>query len=485
MKTIRTGIIIKPDYKRVLYRPFMITSEERIIKIIGRILTLSEKEVNKELKQVMREFEERHQRVRNFYLKRFEHMKKYLLTDQLLSDERKLLIGAYFTQEYSVESAALFNPSMVWHPDQSDLPEGSHRFILSLRATGEGHISSITFRSGVIDKENKINIDTPSRYVATSENITNSVYEKKLFERKLIELDLINDFANNVLSSLEDIFSITDLENCITILMRPFRNKGGENELTAKGILSLAVSNYEIQYNPDQRLSERIIFPYSPSEINGIEDARFVEFTDEEGQRIYYATYSAYDGKVVFPQLLETKDFLHFKMSTLNGPEVKNKGMALFPRKINGLYAMISRQDNENIFLMYSDLLHFWYTKQLILKPTYPWEFVQLGNCGSPIETEAGWLVLSHGVGAMREYSIGAFLLDKNDPSIVIGRLDEPLLTTNGKEREGYVPNVVYSCGGAIHGDELIIPYAMSDHASSIAKVSISELLQKLTESKS
>jgi hypothetical protein len=238
MKTFRTRIIIKPDYKRVLYRPFSMISEERIIKIIARILTLSEKEVKKELKQVMTEFEERHQRVRNFYLIRFEQMKKYLITDQLLSDERKLLIGAYFTQEYSVESAALFNPSMVWHPDQSDLPEGSRRFILSLRATGEGHISSITFRSGVIDKENKINIDTPSRYVATSENITNSVYEKKLFERKLIELDLINDFANNVLSSLEDIFSITDLENCITILMRPFRNKGGENELTAKSFFS-------------------------------------------------------------------------------------------------------------------------------------------------------------------------------------------------------------------------------------------------------
>ena len=482
MKAIRTKIVIKPDYKRVLYRPFSMISEERIIKIIARILTLSEKEVKKELKQVMTEFEERHQRLRNFYLNRFEQMKKYLLTDQHLSDERKLLIGAYFTQEYSMESTALFNPSMVWHPDQSDLPEGSRRFILSLRATGEGHISSITFRSGVIDKENKINIDTPSRYVATSENISNPVYEKKLFERKLIELDLINDFANNVLSSLEDIFSITDLENCITILMRPFRNKGGENELTAKGILSLAISNYEIQYNPDQQLSERIIFPHSPSEINGIEDARFVEFSDEDGQRIYYATYSAYDGKVVFPQLLETKDFLNFKMSTLNGPEVKNKGMALFPRKINGLYAMISRQDNENIFLMYSDHLHFWYTKQLILKPTYPWEFVQLGNCGSPIETEAGWLVLSHGVGAMREYSIGAFLLDKDDPSIVIGRLEEPLLTPNENEREGYVPNVVYSCGGAIHGDDLIIPYAMSDHASSIAKVNVSELLKKLTE---
>ncbi len=482
MKAIRTKIVIKPDYKRVLYRPFTILSEERIIKIIGRILTLSEKEVIKELKQVMREFEERHQRLRDFYLNRFEQVKKHLLTDQLLSDERKLLIGAYFTQEYSLESAALFNPSMIWHPDQSDLPEGSRRFILSLRATGEGHISSITFRSGVIDKENKISIHSPSRYVATSENITNPVYEKVLFERKLTELDLLNEFAKKILSSLEDTFTVIDLEERIKILVRPYKNKGVENELTAKGILSLAFSNYEIQYNSNQRLSERVIFPHSPSEINGIEDARFVEFTEDDGQRIYYATYTAYDGKVIFPQLLATKDFLHFNISTLNGPEVKNKGMALFPRKINGLYAMISRQDNENIFLMYSDNLHFWYTKQLILKPTYSWEFVQLGNCGSPIETEAGWLVLSHGVGAMREYSIGAFLLDKNDPSKVIGRLEEPLLTPNENEREGYVPNVVYSCGGAIHGDELIIPYAMSDHASSIAKVNINELLKKLTE---
>lgn len=482
MKAIRTGIVIKPDYKRVVYRPFTILSEERIIKIIGRILTLSEEDVKKELGQVITEFEVRHQRLRNFFLNRFEEMKKHLLTDQVLSEERKLLIGAYFTQEYSMESAALFNPSMVWHPDQSDLPEGSRRFILSLRATGEGHLSSITFRSGIIDKENEITIPNPTRYVTTSENITNPVYEKKLFERKLIELDLLNDFAKQVISSLKENFTVTDLEDCIKILIRPNKKKSGENELTAKGILSLALSNYEIQYSPDQNLSERIIFPHSPSESNGIEDARFVEFTDENGERIYFATYTAYDGKVTFPQILETKDFLHFKIGTLNGPEVQNKGMALFPRKINGLYAMISRQDNENIFLMYSEHLHFWYSKQLILKPTYPWEFVQLGNCGSPIETEAGWLVLSHGVGAMREYSIGAFLLDKDDPSKVIGRLEEPLLTPNENEREGYVPNVVYSCGGAIHGDELIIPYAMSDHASSIAKVNLSELLKKLTE---
>jgi predicted GH43/DUF377 family glycosyl hydrolase len=481
MKATRTGVVINPDYKRVLYRPFIIVSEERITRIIGRILTLSQEEVKNELNQVITEFEERHQRLRNFYINRFEQMKKYLLTDKELSIERKLLIGAYFTQEYSLESAALFNPSMVWHPDQSNLPNGSRRFILSLRATGEGHISSITFRSGVIDKEYNINIDKPSKYVTTSENISNPVYEKALFEKKLIELGLLNEFAQKIIEDLNDNFTFAELEDIINILMRSFRNKGIENELTSKAILSLALSNYEIQYNSEQRLSERVIFPHSPSEINGIEDARFVEFIDDDGERTYYATYTAYDGKVIFPQLLETKDFINFKISTLNGPEVKNKGMALFPRKINGLYAMISRQDNENIYLMYSENLHFWYTKQIILKPTYPWEFVQLGNCGSPLETEEGWLVLSHGVGAMREYSIGAFLLDKDDPTKVIGRLKEPLLSPNENEREGYVPNVLYSCGGTIYGDELIIPYAMSDQASSIAKVNVSELIKKLT----
>jgi predicted GH43/DUF377 family glycosyl hydrolase len=481
MKAIRTRIVIKPDYTRVLFRPFTIISEERILKIIARILTLSEKEVRKEFKEVTTEFEERHQRLKQFFLNRFEQMKQYLLTDQPISEDRKLLIGAYFTQEYSLESAALFNPSMVWHPDQSKLPEGSRRFILSLRATGEGHISSITFRTGVIDKENKIKMIAPTRFVTSPENVTNPEYEKALFEKKLRELDLVDDFALNVLNSLNESFTLSELEESLKILIRPYRKRAAEIEFTYKGILSLARSNYEIHYSPEQRLSERIIFPHSPSEINGIEDARFVQFYDDDGSCTYYATYTAYDGKVVIPQILETTDFVNFKITTLNGPEVKNKGLALFPRKINGLYAMISRQDNENIYLMFSEQLHFWYTKQILLKPTFPWEFIQLGNCGSPIETEAGWLVLSHGVGPMRKYSMGAFLLDRDDPSKVIGRLKEPLLTPNENEREGYVPNVVYSCGGAIYNGELIIPYAMSDYASSIAKVNLNDLLTELT----
>ena len=222
-------------------------------------------------------------------------------------------------------------------------------------------------------------------------------------------------------------------------------------------MLTLAKANYEISYSPEQHISERIIFPSSPTEANGIEDARFVQFHDDDGSVRYYATYTAFDGKVILPQILETDDFLRFKISTLNGPEVRNKGFALFPRKVNGLYAMLSRQDNENIYLMYSDMLHFWYTKELIAKPTYSWEFVQLGNCGSPIETEAGWLVLTHGVGPMRKYAMGAFLLDLDDPSRVIGRLDVPLLEPDANEREGYVPNVVYSCG-AVH------PQPRADH---------------------
>jgi predicted GH43/DUF377 family glycosyl hydrolase len=245
-------------------------------------------------------------------------------------------------------------------------------------------------------------------------------------------------------------------------------------------MLTLVKANYEITFDPALNISERIIFPSSPTETNGIEDARFVAFQEDDGSVRYYATYTAFDGKVIFPQILETEDFLQFKASTLNGPEVRNKGLALFPRKVNGLYAMLSRQDNENIFLMYSDMLHFWYTKEQIAKPTYSWEFVQLGNCGSPIETEAGWLVLTHGVGPMRKYAMGAFLLDLNDPSRLIGRLEEPLLEPNANEREGYVPNVVYSCGAVVHNDELIIPYAMSDYASTFATIPVAEVIDAM-----
>ena len=291
-------------------------------------------------------------------------------------------------------------------------------------------------------------MDEPTRFVTAPEQVPNTLYDKTLFFRKLVELGVDGPFAGKVLGTLNDQFTLEELQRAISRAVHQSRPRHHENEPVVQGMLTLAKANYEISYSPEQHISERVIFPSSPTEANGIEDARFVQFHDDDGSVRYYATYTAFDGKVILPQILETDDFLHFKISTLNGPEVRNKGFALFPRKVKGLYAMLSRQDNENIYLMYSDMLHFWYTKELIAKPTYAWEFVQLGNCGSPIETEAGWLVLTHGVGPMRKYAMGAFLLDLDDPSRVIGRLDVPLLEPDANEREGYVPNVVYSCGG-------------------------------------
>lgn len=481
MNLKRTDIILRPNNSRVIIRPFDVSSELRIERIVARICSLNENEVERQLEQVMHEFHDRHQRTREFFQRRFEQVRRHLLTDILVSESRKLLIGSYFTQEYALESAALFNPSMVWHPDQGGVPEGTKRFILSMRATGEGHISSITFRSGLIDAACRIQMDEPSRYVQDPDLVPNALYDKNLFRLKLVEIGIDGPLTRQLMLDLGNDFTIEDLDRSLQRFLKNNWSERQEFGPLAHTIMALARSNYEIRFNPGLDVSERIIFPWSPNETNGIEDARFVRFVQDDNRVVFYATYTAYDGRVTFPQMLETEDFLHFKVNTMNGPEVRNKGFALFPRMVNGHYAMISRQDNENIYLMYSDQPHFWYTRELIARPTYSWEFVQLGNCGSPIETEAGWLVLTHGVGPMRKYSIGAFLLDLHDPSKLIGRLKKPLLEPNANEREGYVPNVVYSCGAVVHGPTLVIPYAMSDYASTFATVPLAEVLSEMT----
>ncbi len=494
----RSHVTLRSDPTRVLLRPFHLMSDQRAITICAEVAALPEGEVRVLLEQILAEFGERHLKIREFFRRRFEEVRPYLLTDlrggeffrrrsdgvrpglvigESFSEERELLLGAYFSHEYSIEAAALFNPSIVPHPDQSGIAPGSLRFILSLRATGEGHVSSITFRTGCLDAGGNITIDAPSRYSlepAPARNVTNS---KQLFERKLRDLGLADGFSQQVLKTMGDSFTLDELRSGIGLAVSQLRVPNLETEALARKILLLARSNYEVQFAPDSRLSERVLFPATPSQSNGIEDARFVSFHNEDGTRTYYATYTAYNGKAIRPEFLETSDFLHFKFTTLSGPAVENKGMALFPRKIKGRYAMLSRQDGENIYVMFSDHLHFWHNAQPVLKPAFPWEFVQLGNCGSPIETESGWLVLSHGVGPMRKYSIGAFLLDRDDPTRVVGHLTEPLITPNENEREGYVPNVVYSCGSLLHGRQLIIPYGMSDCATTFATASLDEVL--------
>ena len=423
----RQALYLRPDPARVIVRPFKPTTEPRDLNptdktranhIVERVLALDPKAAAGLLADVLENFQGRHRNLLDTFEARADVMEQALAAHGVFSSVQRQLMGAYFLNEYSFEASALFNPSMVPHPDQSEAPKGGLRFILSLRAVGEGHVSSLTFRAGTIAADGSLTVD-PTARLASSPRVR----------------------------------------------LRIPKPDGDEIELT---------------FNPDEELSERVIFPVTDSQSNGIEDARFVEFRDD-GRKIYYATYTAYSGKAIRSELIETSDFLSFRMLPLQGTAARNKGMALFPRRFAGKYAMIARQDNENLYLIYSDDLYRWDGGQAILKPQFPWEFVQIGNCGSPIELNEGWLLLTHGVGPVRKYSIGAALLDKNDPSRVLARSVEPLLRPEPSEREGYVPNVVYTCGAMTHNDQLILPYAVSDTFSNFATIKISALLQSMS----
>jgi len=476
----RIGPTLEPDRRRVLLRPFYPSSDAIARRIFHECLACPDDEVERLLHQLLGEFTDRHDGLEHFFRGRFARVCGYLERSCDISPARQAFIGAHFAHEYSPEAAALFNPSIVHHPDQTALPKGSLRFILSLRATGEGHISSVTFRTGTVNAHNRITMDPPARFATEPERLHDVAYENALFGRKLAEAGELTRFCEAILKGLPGTFTLADLRHALDRALQLADSSRGTRNRAARSMLLLAESNYVVRFNEKSEVSQRVLFPSSASQSNGIEDARFVRFHEDDGSVNYCATYTAYDGEITLPQLVETSDFIEFKFSTLNGPAVQNKGMALFPRKIGGRYAMISRQDDENILLMFSDNLHFWQTPKVLLRPAQPWEFIKLGNCGSPLETEAGWLVLSHGVGAMRKYCIGAFLLDLKDPSRVIGRLREPFLAPTENEREGYVPNVVYTCGALLHGRELIIPYAMSDYAASFASLSLDNLLSAM-----
>jgi predicted GH43/DUF377 family glycosyl hydrolase len=488
MNLRRQPLELRPDARRVLLRPFMASvivkptghaePSRRLLDILARVLLLDDAAVAATLENVLHEFHGRHEDIRAIFLDRYNKMAPLLPVDGTVSEPRKLLIGSYFTNEYSLESSALFNPSIVPAPDQSGLAPGELRFILSLRATGEGHISSITFRSGLAAPDGTVRLDPVSRFVHSPRPEPAARYDLSLFRRKLHEMGLEHDAVKRATSELSETFRMGELVARVARLRR--EDVPSDVIRAGEQALHLAEANYTVRFKDGLHMAEKVLFPYSPLESNGIEDARFVRFTHDDGSIIYYATYTAYNGSTIFPQIVETRDFCAFRVSTLNGPAVTNKGFALFPRKINGLYAMLGRQDGENIHLMFSDHPYFWYESKVIIRPSQPWEFTQLGNCGSPIETAAGWLVLTHGVGPMRKYCIGAVLLDRDDPSRIIGRLKEPLLGPAPDEREGYVPNVVYSCGGLVHHDTLILPYAVSDTATRFASVPLGDLLDAL-----
>jgi len=483
----RKKLVFSPDPTRVITR-FLFTTEERAIQTIQAVLNMSAQEASTVLSQVLRDFSMRHRNISKIFEKNFNriaHLLVHLKVDpDLLDIPQKILIGSYFTMEYSIESAAFFNPSMVEHPDQSETGPDEKRVIMSFRATGEGHISSIVFRMGVLDRNNNLSLEPVGRMLEEAEHIRRFVYDKRSFMRKFDEMHEINTqiAPGSILDDLGDQFTYVELEECIQ-KARKSKRVTAEKEVLLNQIIWLASSHYELDFSLDTNLSERVIFPVSANEKNGVEDARFVKFTDEKGQSTYFGTYTAYDGTSIMPKMLDTRDFYHFNILPLHGEIAQNKGMALFPRKVNGKYAMLCRLDGFNNYIAFSDEVTVWREAKLIQQPKFPWEFVQIGNCGSPVETEAGWLVITHGVGPMREYVLGASLFDLQNPEKEIGRLSSPLLMPKNGEREGYVPNVVYSCGSIIHNNDLVIPYAMSDYASTYATADLRELLSALKDS--
>jgi len=483
----RKDIRFRPDATRVIAR-FLYIDDERSINIIRSVLNMSENETSVALTQVLRDYSVRHRNISKTFERHFNkitHLFKRLNIDpKLLEFSQKIFIGSYFTMEYSIESAALFNPSIVEHPDQSETGPGEKRVIISFRATGEGHISSIVFRTGLLDKNNNLTIEPIGRMLEEAEHIRRHVYDKESFRSKLEEM---HDFhalipSGLVLDKLYDKFTYGELRKCIEEARKTL-HLAADKEILFDQIIWLASSHYELEFSLDTNISERVIFPVSANEQNGIEDARFVKFIDDDNKAIYYATYTAYNGITILPKLLDTSDFYHFRIMPVHGEIAQNKGMAMFPRKVNGKYAMLCRLDGFNNYIAFSDNITIWREAKLLQQPRFPWELIQIGNCGSPIETDEGWLVITHGVGSMREYVIGASLFDLHNPEKEIGRLKSPLLMTNSEEREGYVPNVVYSCGAMVHNEDLIVPYAMSDYASTYATVNLRELLNTLKNS--
>jgi len=484
-----------PDPKRVIAR-FSMLGAERARSIVDKVIQLSEDKVHSILSHVFEDFSERHRKISTIFQNHYDEVKAILEQEFSfdpgdISTERMLLIGSYFTMEYSIESAAIFNPSIVEDPNQEFLEEGERRVIVSFRATGEGHISSIVFRSGILTKENELIFRPVGRLVEIPEKIKRHVYTKDHFIERiwlvLIERrsgikhkDPYNKIINSLVGELEDRFIYGKLLDAVGKYTEG-RELSFQERRVVDAIERVAESHYEMEFSLDTNLSARVIFPFSLMENRGIEDMRVVRFMEDDGAVTYYSTYTAYSKYGILPKFISTQDFRHFTVKPINGKYVRNKNMALFPRRIKGRYVMLARLDGVSHYILFSDSINAWsMDAKKTLGPEHPWEFLQVGNCGSPLETDEGWLVVTHGVGPMRRYSLGAMLLDTHDPTKIIARLEDPLMMPNEEEREGYVPNVVYSCGTIINNGELIIAYGMSDYASSFAAVPLDRLFAKM-----
>ena len=484
LNVVRSPVTLAPDRTRRLLRTFLPPEPlptpsvpSRVQRVLDRVLSLTDEERARTLDDVYLKFRHRIVDIEDSLLVGFSVVEPWVSDPGDLEPDDRRLIGSYFLHEYTVEGAALTNPSIVAHPDQSGLRSGEVRVIVSLRAVGEGHISSVEFRTGRVDGSGAIAIESPLPLIHGKRETP--LFDKSVFSSKLAELgaDAELDFA---LGSLDEHFTMEDLDAVLT-------DVGSDPSSTpmAQQMVHtmhwLASSNYRVTFAEDSHISQRILTPNGPAESHGMEDARFVQFTEADGSSTYYATYTAFDGFNILPQLIETTDFRTFRIATLNGTAAVNKGIAMFPRRVGGQYMALGRSDGESNYLMWTDRVRFWNHTQRIQLPVRPWEIIQIGNAGAPIETEAGWLFITHGVGPMRQYALGAVLLDIDEPHRLIGHLSEPLLVAEEDERDGYVPNVVYSCGSLLHEGNVVIAYGASDTSTKFATVSLDALLGAIT----
>ena len=467
------------DSTRTIAR-FFFSGPERARPIIEHVMGLDPPAVKAQLASCLEDFAGRHEDLLGKFDDHFEKACSLVGVSIDPTPQQRQLIGAYFTMEYAYASAALFNPSMIPAPDQEGLAPGHTRFLMSLRAVGEGHISSIVFRTGVLDPECNVTLESVAQRSRRLHVDEDKEFDKQQFLRKLIEAGAYSEQTGDVLDRVGDCFTIRELGAAVEEVRAATDDPAGL-ATTADTLMWLAHSNYRIETPLDASVSELVIFPSSPNESNGIEDMRLCRFVDDDGSASYYGTYTAYNGSRILPLLMELLPDEHAaEVHTLGGKYAVDKGMALFPRRIGGWYATIARFDGKNLYLMTSDNIRFWNKAVRIQEPRYPWELVQIGNCGSPLETEAGWLLITHGVGPMRRYCISASLLDLNDPTKVIGRLSKPLLQPLPDESSGYVPNVVYSCGSMVHNGTLVIPYGISDIETGFATLPLNDLLDRL-----
>jgi predicted GH43/DUF377 family glycosyl hydrolase len=481
IKAEMLALAIEPDDCRVLMRSSDLGEDGQLDRLAGRLLSLTEEEVQREASLLRQRFAGRHSRFEEELIQRGESMLDHLPIDSCLSDNRRLLLGSLITDEYTAQSSATFNPSIVPHPDQSNLDGGEKRFVLSVRMTGEGHISSLCFATGVIDGIGDVRLEQPAALMTAPKPEFPEVADRERLIRRLEGDDVDLEFLAALKRHLPESVEPDVLQDVLSELREHGKFPAAQVEGWMGAIRDIMQESYRVTFDQGTRLEERVLFPAIPRERNGIEDVRFTRFVEAGGsEAIYYATYTAYDGRSIFPRLLTTTDFNCFSSDVLYGDEATGKGMALFPRKIGGRYAMLSRQDGENLYLMYSERIDHWDRRERIMRPRYPWELRKVGNCGSPIELPEGWLVLTHGVGPFRMYSIGAILLDLDDPSKIIGRLPMPILSGHDQCHCGYVPNVVYTCGAIAHGGRLIVPFGVSDKRIAFATFDLAEFAAEL-----